>query len=171
MALHGSLVFNTALGLLHNRGDAEDVAQEVFAKAFQSIGHFRGESRLSTWLYRITVTKSLELLRSRKRQKRFGFVVSLFEPTGGRLVVDVPHFEHPGVLAENRERAAVLFAALEKLPENQKSAFVLHKMEDLSYAEVAEVLQVTVASVESLMFRAKQNLRKILGDYYEKNER
>ena len=67
---HGNLVFNTALGLLQHRSDAEDMAQEVFAYAFQSVGKFRGEAKISTWLYRITLSKSMDLLKSKKRVKR-----------------------------------------------------------------------------------------------------
>ncbi len=87
-----------------------------------------------------------------------------------RLTKDPPHFQHPGVLLENQERAAILFQALEKLPEKQKAAFVLHHLEALSYVEIAEVLQLSLSSVESLLFRAKQNLQRLLGDYYAKNK-
>ncbi len=166
---HGKLVFNTALGLLQHRSDAEDMAQEVFAYAFQSVNQFRGEAKLSTWLYRITVSKSLDALKARKRVKRFGFLQSLFDPKGGGLMVDVPHFQHPGVLLENQEQAQVLFMAIDKLSENQKTAFVLHKLEELSYAEIAEVMELSLASVESLLFRARQNLRIYLGDWYAQN--
>lgn len=166
----GSKVFNTSLGLLQNREDAEDITQEVFVTVFQSIGQFKGDSKLSTWIYRITVTKSLEYIRTKNRKKRFGFIQSLFN-NEGEIKKDLPHFHHPGVQLENKERAAILFKAIDQLPENQKTAFILHKTEDLSYAEISEVLNVSVSSVESLMFRAKQNLQKILGDYYEKNEK
>ena len=167
---HGKLVFNTALGLLQHRSDAEDMSQEVFAYAFQSMDTFRGEARLSTWLYRITVSKSLDLLKARKRLKRFGFLQSLFEPESAKLAIDPPHFQHPGVLLEKQEQAQILFLAIEKLSENQKTAFVLHKLEDLSYAEIAEVMQLSLASIESLLFRAKQNLRVYLGNWYEQNK-
>lgn len=167
---HGDLVFNTALGLLQHRSDAEDMAQEVFAYAFQSVGKFRGEAKISTWLYRITVSKSLDLLKARKRVKRFGFLQSIFEMDGAKLAVDKPHFQHPGVLMENQERAQILFLAIEKLPDNQKTAFVLHKLEDLSYAEIAEIMQLSLASIESLLFRARQNLRAHLGHWYEQNK-
>ncbi len=166
---HGALVFNTALGLLQHQNDAEDLAQEVFAYAFQSLGNFRGEAKISTWLYRITLSKSMDFLKAKKRVKRFGFLQSIFEPEGAKLAVDKPHFQHPGVLMENQERAQILFLAIEKLPDKQKNAFVLHKLEDLSYAEIAEVMEMTLASVESLLFRAKQNLRQYLGDWYEQN--
>ena len=164
------MVYNTALGLVQNREDSEDLAQEVFLTAFQSIGQFRGEAKLSTWLYRIAVTKALACLRARQRKKRFAFVQSLFEPGSVRLVQDLPHFQHPGVLLENRERAAILFNALDKLPEKQKAAFVLHHLEALPYADIAEVLQISLSAVEALIFRAKRNLHRRLGDYYKKNE-
>ncbi len=166
---HGNLVFNTALGLLQHRSDAEDMAQEVFAYAFQSLANFRGEAKISTWLYRITVSKSLDFLKAKKRVKRFGFLQSIFEGTGAKLAIDKPHFQHPGVLMENQERAQILFLAIEKLPDKQKTAFVLHKLEDLPYADIAEVMALSLASVESLLFRAKQNLRQYLGSWYEQN--
>ncbi|MBK6996726.1 MAG: RNA polymerase sigma factor [Lewinellaceae bacterium] len=167
---HGNLVFNTALGLLQHRSDAEDMAQEVFAYAFQSVGKFRGEAKISTWLYRITLSKSMDHLKAKKRVKRFGFLQSIFETEGANLAVDQPHFQHPGVLMENQERAQILFLAIEKLPEKQKTAFILHKLEDLPYVEIAEIMELSLASVESLLFRAKQNLRAYLGYWYEQNK-
>jgi RNA polymerase sigma-70 factor (ECF subfamily) len=165
----GPFVYNTVLGILQHPGDAEDISQEVFVQIFQSVHQFKGESKLSTWMYRIAVTKSLELLRSRKRKKRFAYVQSLFEQGNNRLAIDPPHFQHPGVLMEQQEHAHYLFQAIEQLPEKQKTAFVLHKLEDLSYAEIAEIMEVSLSAVESLMFRAKQQLRKILGPYYQEN--
>lgn len=163
----GPFVYNTVLGVLQHPGDAEDITQEVFVQVFQSIHQFKAESKLSTWMYRIAVTKSLELLRSRKRKKRFAFVQSLSDPGSNQLTIDPPHFQHPGVIMEQKEHAQYLFKAIEQLPEKQKTAFILHKLEDQSYQEIAEIMQVSLSSVESLMFRAKQQLRKLLGDYYE----
>lgn len=165
----GPFMYNTVLGILQHPGDTEDIVQEVFVQVFQSVNNFKGESKLSTWMYRIAVTKSLELLRSRKRKKRFAYMQSLFEPSNNRLTIDPPHFQHPGVLLEQQEHAQYLFQAIDQLPEKQKTAFVLHKLEDLSYAEIAEIMQVSLSAVESLMFRAKQQLRKTLGAYYENN--
>lgn len=166
----GGKVYHTCLGLLQNEEDAEDITQEVFVSVYQSIKQFKADSKLSTWIYRIAVTKSLEYLRSKNRKKRFAFVQSLFS-TDNELKTDVGHFHHPGVQLENKERAAILFSAIDKLSENQKTAFVLHKLEHLSYIEIAEVMNSSVSSVESLLFRAKQNLQSLLGDYYEKNEK
>ena len=77
------------------------------------------------------------------------------------------NFNHPGVLLDNKEKAAVLFKALKKLPENQRIAFTLHKIEGLPYQEVAEIMQTSLYAVESLMVRAKAGLRKILENYYQ----
>lgn len=164
-------VYNTSISILQNEEDAEDNTQEVFIEVFRSVNNFKGESKLSTWIYRITVTKALEFLRKKRSKKRFAVVKSLFGLESVIPETDVPHFYHPGIQLENKERSAILFAAVDKLADTQKTAFILHKVEGLSYAEVAEVMKTSVPSVESLLFRAKQNLQKILGEYYKKNEK
>lgn len=154
-------VFNTAIGIVQNAEDAEDVAQEVFIQVYRSIHSFKGESKLSTWLYRIATTRSLDLLRSRKSKKRFGFIQRMFGE-GNEPLYEIPDFNHPGIALDKKENAAKLFKAIAQLPDNQKTAFTLHKLEDLSYQEISDVMQTSVAAVESLMHRAKQNLRKML---------
>lgn len=159
--LYQDRVYNTALGLLQQQQDAEDIAQEVFIQVYRSIAQFKGDSLLSTWIYRITVTKSLDHLRSKKRKKRFGFVRSLFGDDN-RPVIDPGDFNHPGIIREKKEDAAILFRMVDQLPENQRTAFILNKVEDLSYREIAEILNSTEAAVDSLLQRARQNLRKKL---------
>jgi RNA polymerase sigma factor (sigma-70 family) len=162
------LVFNTALGIVQNSEDAEDVAQEVFIQVYRSIDQFKVDARLSTWIYRITTTKALDHIRSRKRKKRFAFITSLFGPND-ELVHEPVDFQHPGVALDRKEQAALLFQMIAQLPENQKVAFTLHKTEELSYQEIADVMQLSVSAVESLLFRARQNLRKLLEKYYQQN--
>ncbi|SMO78705.1 RNA polymerase sigma factor [Gracilimonas mengyeensis] len=164
-------VYNTCLGFLKNPHDAEDVAQEVFIQVYDSIGDFREEAELSTWIYRIAVTKSLELQRYRKRKKRSGFFQALNamfnEPDEAE---DESGFMHPGLALENKERGKVLFREIDKLTEKQRVAFTLHKVEGLSYKEVAKVMELKLPAVESLIHRAKQNLQKGLASYYQQNE-
>ncbi|MFT4094284.1 MAG: RNA polymerase sigma factor [Niabella sp.] len=155
------MIYNTCLSIVKSEEDAEDLAQEVFVQVYQSIHTFKGESKLSTWLYRIATTKSLDHERKKKRKKRFGFVKSIFGEDA-QVEVNPPDFNHPGVVLDSKENAATLFRALDKIPENQKIAFILTKVEGLSYQEVSEIMQTTVSSVESLLHRAKNNLRKIL---------
>ncbi|NCW87990.1 MAG: RNA polymerase sigma factor [Chitinophagia bacterium] len=156
------LVYNTALGVVQNAADAEDVAQEVFIQIFRSIGTFKSEAKLSTWIYRITTTRALDLLRARKSKKRFGLLKRLWETEDENPLDTIEDFNHPGVALERKEDAAKLFEAIGQLPENQKVAFVLHKLEGLSYQEISEIMGNTVPAVESLMHRARLNLKKIL---------
>lgn len=156
-----NMVYNTCLSIVKSEEDAEDLAQEVFVQVYQSIGSFKGESKLSTWLYRIATTKSLDHERKKKRKKRFGFVKSIFGDDA-QVEVNPPDFNHPGVVLDKKENAAILLKAVDKLPENQKIAFILNKMEGLSYQEISEIMQTTVSAIESLLHRAKNNLRKIL---------
>ncbi len=164
-------VFNTSLGLLQHQENAEDVTQEVFVEVFRSVARFRGDCSISTWIYRITVQKSLEHIRTSRRTKRSGMILSLFGKEDHlNLAADVP-FYHPGIQLENKERAAILFLAISKLPINQRTAFILQKVEGMSQQEIARVMMTSVSSVESLIVRARRKLRELLSDYYEKNER
>jgi RNA polymerase sigma-70 factor (ECF subfamily) len=159
------MVYNTAVGILQNAEDAEDVTQETFMQAFESVSSFKGESKFSTWLYRITVSKAMDHIRKKKRKKRFAFIQSLYGKND-KSVIDPPNFFHPGISMENKENAAVLFKAMEQLPPNQKTAFVLNKVEGLSYLEISDVMKITDSAVDALLHRAKANLKKILKDYY-----
>ncbi|MEM9648520.1 MAG: RNA polymerase sigma factor [Bacteroidota bacterium] len=163
-------VFNTCLSFVPNREDAEDIAQEVFMEVYASIHKFREDAKLSTWIYRISVNKSLEFIRKRKTKKRFGFMQSI---TGSEMPLDktsyFTEFNHPGIQLENKEKSEMLFAAINKLPEAQKVVFTLHRIDGLSYREISEVTEKSISSIESLLFRAKRNLQKILTKYY-KNE-
>lgn len=164
-------IYNIAFGILQNKEDAEDITQEVFIEIYQSVSRFNERSKLSTWIYRITVSKSLELIRSRNRKKRSAILLNLFGIEKHISITETSPFYHPGVKLENKERAAVLFNAIKKLPMNQRTAYTLHKLENFSYEELAGIMNLSVSSVESLMFRAKQNLIKHLGNYYDQNER
>ena len=159
------MVYNTAMGIVQNPEDADDITQEVFVQVYQSVSSFKGESKLSTWLYRITVSKALDHEKKWKRKKRFAFVQSLFGNAEDEPVQPV-EFNHPGVQLERKEKAAELFAALKQIPDKQRIAFTLHKLEGQSYQEIAEIMKTSLYAVESLMGRARTNLKKILEKQY-----
>lgn len=159
------MVYNTSLGILQNVEDAEDITQEVFLQVYESIENFKGESKFSTWLYRITISKSMDHIRKKNRKKRFAFIQSLVG-VNNEVIHEPPDFNHPGVLLDKKENAGKLFKSIDSLPENQKVAFILNKLEGLSYQEVSEVMQTSLSSVESLLHRAKSNLRKKLESEY-----
>lgn len=162
-----NLVFNTSLNFLGIKEDAEEITQDVFVEVHKSIASFKGGSTLKTWIYRIAITKSLDFQRRAQRKKRFAFLVSIGSENQDNLESSI--IDHPGVDTEDKERAELLFNKIEQLPENQKIAFTLHNMDGLSYKEIAETMNVSVSSVESLIFRSKKNLRKKLAEYYREN--
>lgn len=151
------MVVNTCYGFVHNREDAEDIAQEVFISFYQSLGKFRGECSVATWLHRIAVNQCVDHCKSlRERIKKIN--VEEWELTANPSSDDLLAWEH---LAEN-EMKELLYHALDGLPERQRVALILSKYEDLSYRQIADVMKISVSSVESLLFRAKINLEKIL---------
>tara|TARA_Y100000588_G_scaffold222524_1_gene236437 strand:- start:9330 stop:9908 length:579 start_codon:yes stop_codon:yes gene_type:complete len=163
-------VFGTCISFVPNKEDAEDLVQEVFLEVYNSISKFKGNSKLSTWIYKITTNKCLEFIRKKNTKKRSGFLKPLFSE---EFSIDKTNyfteFNHPGFLLENKELNETLFKAINSLPESQASVFTLHKIDGKSYQEIADITDKSVSSVESLMFRAKKNLQQLLYDYY-KNE-
>jgi len=159
------LVFNTCYSFLNHREDAEDVAQDVFIYAIKSIKTFRGDSSLSTWLYKLSMNKSLDFIRARKRQKRgSGLLRQMDNEEMSRL--NVSDASQPHVEMENEEKRQILHAAVDRLPDREKQAITLSKFEGLSQEQVAEIMDTTVSSVESLLVRAKKKLRELLTDYF-----
>ena len=155
-----SIVFNTTLPIIQNSEEADDISQEVFIQIYKSINGFKGNSSLSTWIYRITISKCFEHLRFKKRKKRFTQIINLFREDG--TLIDIPQFEHPGVQLEKKEDAKLLFEAIESLNDEQKTAYTLKNIQGLSYNKISKVMYKSTSSIESLIFRAKKNLKKYL---------
>ncbi|MGC9353624.1 MAG: RNA polymerase sigma factor [Mariniphaga sp.] len=163
------MVVNTCFGLLHNKDDAEDVAQDVFIEVFRSVENFRADSKISTWLYRIAVNRSLNFIRDNKKRKWFQSFDDVVESKKEILnELNYQSVDDPGSELENSQRALLLHEAIDSLPENQRVAFTLNKYEDLAYKEISEVMNLSVSSVESLIHRAKKNLQKKLHHCYKK---
>jgi RNA polymerase sigma factor (sigma-70 family) len=157
-----SKVFNTVISYLQNAEDAEEVTQDVFVEIHHSLDKFEGRSSPGTWIYRISVNRSLDFIRARKRKKRAAFITSLFNRDTGELQYEQADFVHPGITLENKERSVFLFKAIHSLPENQQTAFILARIEGLGNIEIAGIMELKVGAVESLLSRAKDNLRKKL---------
>lgn len=160
-------VVNTCYGFLHNYEDAQDLAQEVFIEIHRSIKKFRNESKLSTWIYRISVNKSLNFIRDNKKRKWFQSLDILFD-SDFRTNNQNVDYKSPQKILESNEKSEIINKAINSLPEKQKTAFVLHRFEDLSYKEISEVMKTSLSSVESILFRAKKNLQKKLVNIYKK---
>lgn len=154
-------IYRTALSLLRSPEEAEDVAQEVFVEVYQTVGQFRGEAALSTWLYRLATSCALRHLRRASARKRLAYFTSLLGFDNRPLHEPADH-AHPQALLEGEQQLRALHAHIGRLPGQQQVAFTLRHEQELSYEEIAAVLGTTVAAVESLLFRARQTLRRHL---------
>ena len=166
---HKDKVINSCYGFLKNREDAEDAAQQVFLEVYNSIKNFRDEARLTTWIYRIAVTKSLDIIRKRNRKKRFGKLKQVMGFDNALDQIPDSKLLNPEQQMIRDERYEVLHKAIESLAESQKIAITLSKMDGFNNKEIADIMGVSLSSVESLIHRAKNNLHDKLYDYYERN--
>lgn len=169
VAEHQDMVINTCYRFVMNREDAEDLAQDVFVEVHRSLDNFREESKLSTWIYRIAVTKSLDHLRRMKRKKRFSSLKRIIGIDDPAEDLPSPSGDNPEQALAGKERAGILQDALNTLPDNQKTAFLLSKQDGYTNSEIADILQTSVSAVESLIHRAKKNLHDKLSGYYANN--
>ena len=165
--LYANRVINTCYKFLLDKEDAEDISQDVFIEVFQSIKTFRGDSKLSTWIYRIAVTKSLDELKKRNRKKR---ITSL-----GKILHldDVANWVSGGTMPDKtlqeKEKMKEVMRALNSLPDNQRVAFTLSKIEGYTNPEIAEIMKTTTIAVESLVYRAKKKVSNELENILKNN--
>ncbi len=164
---HKQKVINVCYRFAGSQEDADDLAQETFVEVHRSVAGFREEASLSTWIYRIAIAKSLDFIRKRDRKKRGGVLSKLLRLNDTDVELPAPASSGPDHQLENAERRRILQAALDELPKNQRVAFVLSKYDGLSYKEIAEILEVSLSSVESLIHRARKNLQRKLHKYYQ----
>jgi len=159
------LVYNVALNYLQNIEDAEEITQDVFLKVYQSMDTFNQKSTIKTWIYRITINQCLDYLKQKNSKKRF-FVFGK-KSQNEYEYMNTATFEHPGIVLEKKQEAAILFSVINTLTENQKTAFVLSKIDGLSNGEISEIMELSISSVESLLFRAKGALQIKLSEKFE----
>lgn len=149
-------IFRICLAYVQNEDDASDLTQEIFIKAFEKLHQYKGDSKLSTWLTRIAINLSLNFLRdNRKRLQQTD--ISKF---------DFPISTSDGIVQDEIKK--MVRKAIYKLPKKQREIFILHFYLDLSYSEINEITKLSISSIESLLFRARKNLRGFLQGYYDK---
>jgi len=154
--------------MVQNTSLAEDITQDVFISVFKTISSFNGKCTLSTWVYRITINKSIDYIRAEQRRLRW-LTFSAAKPLeGSDFGESARNFDHPGIILEQKTQAKYLFNAINQLPQNQKTAFILAYIEDLPQQEIADIMNTSLKAVESLLQRAKKHLREKLGAIYEK---
>jgi len=163
-----SVVINTSYRFLLHKEDAEDVSQDVFIEIYQSIPSFRGDAKLSTWIYRITVTKCLDAIKKRNRKKRISSVGKLIH------IDTISNWISGGTTADEKihesDQLKEIFSILNVLPENQRVAYTLSKIEGFTNQEIADIMDTTVIAVESLVYRAKKKVTAKLQELFNKNK-
>lgn len=164
---YGKQIYNTCYRFFLDKRDAEDISQEVFIEVFQSLRSFRGDAKFSTWIYRIAVTKCIDELRKRKRKKRMISIGKLIH------IDEVASWLAGGVMPDKKvkddDKFKEINLALNKLPDNQRVAFTLSKLEGYTNSEIGEIMDTTTIAVESLIYRAKKKISKDLETILKNN--
>ncbi|MFA5713484.1 MAG: sigma-70 family RNA polymerase sigma factor [Bacteroidales bacterium] len=153
-------LFHIAIGYLHRETDAEEVVQQAFIKAYAQFSSFRGESKLSTWLYRITVNCSLDELSKRRRKREFIKEAHHFQELRENFkgVVD----QNPEEQLLSAEKRRLVQQGIDALPLQQRSSLILQRYRGLSQIEIAQIMEISEGAVEQHLFRAKRNLKEWL---------
>ena len=161
---HQKNVYNLALKMLGNEDDAFDVSQDAFLRAYNSLASFRGDSRFSVWLYRLTSNLCLDRLRARKRRNTTSLTVGDEEDEGAELEIpdERPQPEEEVLRKEMREAVRL---GMEKLPDSDRQILTLRAVGGLSYEEIASALDLELGTVKSRLSRARKKLCIFLEDY------
>lgn len=162
-----AMVLNTCFHFVHDEDDAKDLTQDAFIEVYNSIHKFRNDSKLSTWLYRVAVNKSLNFIKKNKRKRLVDNMESFFRSSKSTDIGNESFNADKGI--DDSERSMHLHKAIDSLNQNQRIAFSLHNLDGISYSEISEIMNVSVSSVESLIHRAKVNLQKRLLNFYKNN--
>jgi RNA polymerase sigma-70 factor (ECF subfamily) len=151
---------------------AEDLTQEVFVRVFKAAKRYKPKARFRTWLFKVVVNLCLNYRRDRAR-KRMDSLDMPLKINGNDVPRDVrgPDADIPEIASEKGELREVIRDAIDSLPPNQRLAVILRRFEEMSYREIAEALDVSVGAVESLLFRARQNLKTRLEPYVLSGDR
>jgi RNA polymerase sigma-70 factor (ECF subfamily) len=162
---HQTSVLNLIYRFVGDRTQAKDLAQEVFLKVWQAAKTYKPEAKFTTWIYRITANLCFNELKSSRRKKWFSFY--RYDEDEGKTIEETLSDRSPSPedLLLIKERSRQISDALQSLPDNQRMALVLKRYDDLSYAEIAQIIGCSVSAVESLLVRAKRTLQGKLAPY------
>ena len=167
-------IVNTCYRFVHNKEDAEDIAQEVFIEIYKSVMKFRKEAKLSTWIYRITVNASLMKIRSKNKDKG---LVSLeeyypkFDEDGHHAIPIIDWSKRPEDFLLNKELKGKIEDAIDKLSEDYRITFIMKDIEGLSNDEISTILEISIPAVKSRVHRSRLFLRDELSSYLRQEHR
>jgi len=161
-------VINTCYRFLRNRDEAEEAAQEVFLKVYLSANSYQPRAKFSTWLFKIVMNLCLNKLRDKKKYSSLKIDNPFYK---NQIENDIPALteSQPDKSYEHKELKRIIKDAIDSLPENQRVAIMLNKYEGFSYQDMAKILDCSVSSIQSRLFRAKESLKKKLEPYIKKD--
>lgn len=167
-------VYAVALGMLKDKEEAMDVAQEAFVKVYKYLDHFKGDSSFYTWLYRITVNICIDVIRKKGggRSEDVEFDESIAHDTSEAQIgaLGTRLGTNPQKSALRRELADKIQEALEQIPEKHRAILLLREIEGMSYEDLAETLKIPKGTVMSRLFHARAKVQKILSEYLDLDE-
>ena len=166
------MVFRTCMGFLHHKEDADDLTQDVFIQVYQTLSAFKGDASFSTWIYRVAVNASLNKIRKSSKSQFLQRLETVFGSEKNKeYSFPISDNENPENILILHEHKEWVQKALNSLPENQRTAIVLSKYDDLPQKEIAEIMNTTEGAVEALIQRAKANLREKLSSLKKKSKK
>lgn len=175
MEKHMGIIYNIALRMTANQDDAEDMTQEIMIKIFRSLGSFKGNSKFSTWIYRVAVNTCLDELKKKKNRKHLSLDAEISGDDGENQIEIKDDSPSPEKLAEQNELRDMVAAAVKLLSDEHRAVIVLRDIRGMSYSEIAGILGCSDGTVKSRISRARAQLKMILekeynfnGTYFEK---
>jgi RNA polymerase sigma-70 factor (ECF subfamily) len=162
---YSARIYGVAFDYVKSKEVAEEITQDVFMTMIQKANSFNFKSSLSTWIYRMTVNKSLDFQKYQKRNKRSGRMVSLNDSNEDINIVN--NSPDPETKLINMNKEQIILRAIDQLSENQKTAIILVRMEGIKQKEVAEIMNINVKALESLLQRGQKRLKEVLSDIYD----
>jgi len=159
MQRYGPRIYRVIYGMVHNHADTQDLSQDTFVRAYEAIKKFNEQYKFYTWLYRIAVNLCINYCKRKK-------VIQFTSIENAEFYADT----NPASNVESQDLRRAVEQRLAQLPEEQKTVFVLRTFEEMSYQEIADILEVSIGTVMSRLSRARERLKELLKDYLPRKE-
>ena len=158
-----SRIYGMVYGMVRNREDASEITQETFVKAYNKLETFRLDSSFYTWIYRIAVNRSIDLLRKKKRRRNSEFDESIATRDGDGSLIDRHHQENPSKALERKQLYGKIMDAMEALPDDQRQVVLMRELDGMSYKEISDMMGIPEGTVMSRLYYARKKLQELLG--------
>lgn len=164
-----SKVYSIALAMVKDKTEAEDIMQDIFIKVYRSLDNFKGKSKFYTWLYRITINTCINHLNQNKKTNTISLFSSedreKYQVQINKTSLFPEESKSPFEILQNQELEEKIKLAIDSLPLELKQVFLLREIDDLSYKEMAKILNCSEGTIKSRLFRARDKLREKIGSY------